>query len=256
MWISGGSLLLTLILKLMSFSYYEVYITSLRALTALGMPYGLDEDAAYMVTWLELNKLEGVKKLAEISTDINKNLNKKINLKDIKSKSVINLKKNLLLINGPSLFDYLYEETIKYKKLEIYFENCVDPIFIIPLAKTLSKNLKFIRICWVNQNKKKFLVNITKNNILIGESKKNININNGQVLLQFSSYKKNTWKKNLEINNINYKINFNIEQKHLKDSLKPEKKYWDIILKLSKKTLVSATKQSRSKGAGGGNDND
>ena len=116
--------------------------------------------------------------------------------------------------------------------------------------------MKFIRACWVDQNKKKILLNITKNNILIGESKKNINIYNGQVLLQFSSYKKNTWKKNLEINNINYKINFNIEQKHLKDALRPEKKYWDIILKLSKKTLVKASKQSRDKGAGGGNDND
>ena len=51
----------------MSLSFYEVYITSLRALIAMGFPYGVDEDAGFMTTWLELHKLGGIQKLAELS---------------------------------------------------------------------------------------------------------------------------------------------------------------------------------------------
>ena len=31
--------------KVVSFSYYEIYITCLRAFSAMGFPYGADEDA-------------------------------------------------------------------------------------------------------------------------------------------------------------------------------------------------------------------
>ena len=37
----------------------------------MGFPYGADEDAASMVTWLELNKLDGLKNLVKISNKIN-----------------------------------------------------------------------------------------------------------------------------------------------------------------------------------------
>ena len=100
----------------------------------MGFPYGLDEDAAFMTTWLELHKLEGVKKLAELSDNFDQLLQKKINLEDIKSKKSINIHKSSLLMNGPSLFDYLYEETKKNQQLEIFLENCIDPIYIIPLV--------------------------------------------------------------------------------------------------------------------------
>ena len=47
----------------MSFSYYEVYTTSLRAFSSMGFPYGADEDAAYIIAWLELNKFNGLNSL-------------------------------------------------------------------------------------------------------------------------------------------------------------------------------------------------
>ena len=67
----------------MSFSYYEVYITSLRAFTGMGFPYGADEDAAYMVSWLELNKLNGVKLLAETFQNFDNQYEGRINFNDI-----------------------------------------------------------------------------------------------------------------------------------------------------------------------------
>ena len=32
----------------------------------MGFPYGADEDAAFMITWMELNKLKGIENFAKI----------------------------------------------------------------------------------------------------------------------------------------------------------------------------------------------
>ena len=44
----------------MSYSYYEVYTNTQRAFAGIGFPYGADEDAAYIITWLELYNLKGI----------------------------------------------------------------------------------------------------------------------------------------------------------------------------------------------------
>ena len=44
----------------MSYSYYEVYTNAQRAFSGLGFPYGADEDAAYIISWLEAFELEGI----------------------------------------------------------------------------------------------------------------------------------------------------------------------------------------------------
>ena len=61
----------------MTYSFYEVYINCLRACRSIGFPYGVNEDAAYMTSWLELHKLEGLKKLSELIKQHKKNLKKK-----------------------------------------------------------------------------------------------------------------------------------------------------------------------------------
>jgi len=246
-----------LLIEIVSFSYYEVYITSLRALTAMGFPYGADEDAAFMTTWLELYNLGGIQKLSEQSNQIDKQFNGIINLEDIKSKKSINLYKTSLLMKGPGLFDYLYEETKKKQNLEVILENCIDPIYIMPLSKKLSNKLESISAYWI-ENNKKIGIDISKNKMLIGESKNNTEILDGQVYLQFSinDTNKSSLKTNLDINNIKYEINDTIEQRQLKESLKPDPVHWNIISKFAHKTFVPATDVSRNRGAGGGDDND
>ena len=51
------------ILISVSYSYYEVYTNSQRAFSGLGFTYGSDEDAAFIITWLELCGLGGIKLL-------------------------------------------------------------------------------------------------------------------------------------------------------------------------------------------------
>ena len=44
----------------MSYSYYEVYTNAQRAFSGLGFPYGADEDAAFIISWLEAFELNGI----------------------------------------------------------------------------------------------------------------------------------------------------------------------------------------------------
>ena len=98
----------------MKLSYYEVYITSLRAFSGMGFPYGADEEAAYMVSWLELNKLNGVKLLADTYKKFDNKFDAIVNFDDINTTS-FNLKNVSLLMKGPGLFDY-YENQLQNNK--------------------------------------------------------------------------------------------------------------------------------------------
>jgi hypothetical protein len=223
----------------------------------MGFPYGADEDAAYMTTWLELYKLGGIQKFAQLSKKLDNNFNGKFNLSDIKLEKSINLFHTSLLMKGPGLFDFLYEETKKNKYLEVKLENCIDPVCVIPLAKRLSDNLDFVSGCWIDENERKIGLNISKSEIFIGELKNNIKIYNGQVILQFSTnYKKYYKKKYLLIKKINIQINDASKQQHLEKSINPNSTDWKIISKYAQRTFVSASDESRKKGAGGGDDND
>ena len=46
----------------------------------MGFPYGADEDAAFIIAWLELNKLNGIKLLANSINIIDQKYDGKINL--------------------------------------------------------------------------------------------------------------------------------------------------------------------------------
>ena len=224
----------------------------------MGFPYGADEDAAFMTTWLELHKLGGIQKLSELSNQIDQQFKGKINLDEVQSKKSINLHGTSLLMKGPGLFDYLYEETKKIQHLEVTLENCIDPIFIIPLTNKLSKKIESIKACWLDDKSKKVGINVSKNNMLIGKMEKNLEILNEQVLLQFSINDIHRSSNNLElnINNIKHEINDAVEQDHLEESLNPNSMHWNIISRIARQTFVPASHESRIKGAGGGDDND
>ena len=163
-------------------------------------------------------------------------------------------------MKGPSLFDYFYEETKKNYYFEVTLENCIDPIFIIPLAERLSKKLESINASWLNDNKKKVGVCLSKNKILIGDIEDSMEILDGQVILQFSidnvGRDKSSENRKLSIKNIKLEINYAVEQGHLEKSLKPLSRHWDILLEYAHKTFVPTSDESRIRGAGGGNDND
>ena len=64
----------------MRYSFYEVYVTALRAFSGMGFPYGADEDAAFIIAWLELNNFNGIKLLVNSIDIIDNQYNGKVNI--------------------------------------------------------------------------------------------------------------------------------------------------------------------------------
>ena len=235
----------------MSLSYYEVYITSLRAFTGMGFPYGADEDAAYMVSWLELNKLNGVKMLAKTFQNFDNQYEGKINFNEINA-TTIDIKNTSLLMKGPGLFDYCEAQLQKSNNISVSLTNCIDPYYLLPLMFKLSKKINFCSAWWDNKEKNNVLCEAQKNFLKFGTAP-NLKIKNkNQVELFFS-------KENKKLNNyrdITKKITIKTIQDNLESALSPGNKDWRIISKLAQRTFVPESVESRIMGAGGGDAND
>ena len=225
----------------MSYSYYEVYTNAQRAFSGLGFPYGADEDAAYIISWLEAFELEGFNLFSSIQKKIDNNFNGALENNKLFNK--INLEKRSCLMIGPGLIDFLNFHTLKNNEINIEFQNCSDPLFLIPLLyRAIKKNI-FSKI--INQNK--IYVVLGKNNIFIHDDIKNNNCSD--FILNLST---NEYQISKEINPLDY----NILNTNISNGLNPDQSSWDEISDLAFRTYVPESEESREKGAGGGDAND
>jgi len=232
-------------------SYYEVYITSLRAFTGMGFPFGADEDAAYMVSWLELNKLDGIKSLAKTYKNFDNQYNAKINLEEINN-TYFDLRNISLLMKGPGLFDYYETQLQNNKNINISLINCIDPHYLLPLMFKASKKINYCKAVLNNENNENIIYQARKNLIQIGTTFDIKMIKDNQIELFFSN-------ENIKINNfkkLKNEITPKTVQNSLASALSPDFEDWKQISNLANRTFVPESKESRSKGAGGGDAND
>ena len=124
----------------MSFSYYEVYTTSLRAFSSMGFPYGADEDAAYIIAWLELNKFNGLNSLVNSIEVVDNKYDGKINPNALNNSS-LDLNYSSLLMKGPGLIDFYQSELGNKKDLHLTLNNCPNPEYLLPLLYRSSKKI-------------------------------------------------------------------------------------------------------------------
>ena len=227
----------------MSYSYYEVYNNTLRAFRGMNFPYGSDEDAAYIITYLELYKLDGLKLLANNLDKYDQNFNGTIDYID--SKNSFNLKNKSSLMIAPSLIDYTASKMEKANQITFELKNCSDFIFFIPLLIGLTKKNIYSSV----KNKNYIICNINKEKISINNLlKKNIN---SEENFQIKLHRKNSKFDNLDIN-----FQLNILYDRLSRGLTPKINDWKKISKIAFRTYVPESNESRNKGAGGGDDND
>ena len=217
----------------------------------MGFPYGADEDAAYMVSWLELNKLNGVKLFANTFKNFDNQYEGRINFEDINA-TTFDLKNISLLMKGPGLFDYCEAQLQKSNDISVSLTNCIDPYYLLPLMFKSSKKINYCRALWGDKERKNVICEAQKNLIRFGTAS-NLKIKNkDQVELFFS-------KKNKKMNifkDITKKITIETMQNNFESALSPETKDWQIISKIAKRTFVPESEESRIKGAGGGDAND
>ena len=217
----------------------------------MGFPYGADEDAAYMVSWLELNKLNGVKLLAKTFKNFDNQYEGGINFEDINA-TTFDLKNISLLMKGPGLFDYCEAQLQTSNDISVSLTNCIDPYYLLPLMFKSSKKINYCKTLWSDKGKKNVICESQKNLIQYGTDS-NLNIKNkDQVELFFS--KENKKMKNYR--DLTKKITIETMQNNLESALTPDNKDWQIISKLAHRTFVPESEESRIKGAGGGDAND
>ena len=120
----------------MSYSYYEIYTNAQRAFSGLGFPYGADEDAAFIISWLEAFELNGIHLFANIQKKIDNNYDGTLTNKNFVNE--INLEKKSCLMIGPGLVDFVNFQTLKNNEVNLEIHQCIDPLFLIPLLYRLS----------------------------------------------------------------------------------------------------------------------
>ena len=224
----------------MSYSYYEVYTNAQRAFSGLGFPYGADEDAAYIISWLEAFELDGIHLLSIIKKKIDSNFNGVLG--NNKLTNQINLENRSCLMIGPGLIDFLNFHTLKNNDIKIEFQNCSDPLFLIPLLYRAVKKNIFSKII----SKNKIYTVLGKNEIFIHDDIKNNKCENFILNLSTNEY---------QIDN-EEALDYNLLNTNISNGLNPNQSSWDEISDLAFRTYVPESEESRERGAGGGDAND
>ena len=233
----------------MSFSYYEVYTTSLRAFSSMGFPYGADEDAAYIIAWLELNKFNGLNSLVNSIEVVDNKYDGKINPNALNNSS-LDLNYSSLLMKGPGLIDFYQSELDDKKNLQVTLNNCPNPEYLLPLLYRSSKKIYYSNAIWLDTNNQIQLCEVKKNIMKIAKVPNQELVDKKQVRIFFSHEHKIQKK----FNSVTCTITSKTIQDNLANGISPNENNWKIISKLAHKTFVPETEESRIKGAGGSDD--
>ena len=233
----------------MSFSYYEVYTTSLRAFSSMGFPYGADEDAAYIIAWLELNKFNGLNSLVNSIEVVDNKYDGKINPNALNNSS-LDLNYSSLLMKGPGLIDFYQSELDDKKDLHLTLNNCSNPEYLLPLLYRSSKKIHYSNAIWLDNNNQIQCCEVNKNIMKIAKVSNQELVDNKQVRVFFSQKHKIRKK----FDSVTYTITSKTIQDNLANGISPNENNWKIISKLAARTFVPESEESRIKGAGGSDD--
>ena len=233
----------------MGYSFYEIYITAQRAFRAMGFPYGADEDAGFIIAWLELNHFNGIEILHKLIDSINQQYDGVIKLESLRSK--IDFKNSTILMKGSGLVDYLQSISNKKEKISIKIKNCPDGILFLPLLYKISKKNNYIELNFNNSKNKVNKYKINNKEIIFETS-----INQGLLIKNDVEIIINHDKKNLKNFSQQKIITQKIIQDNLAQSINTKEYLWKEISQMANKTFVPESEESRDKGAGGGDAND
>ncbi len=214
----------------------------------MGFPYGADEDAAFIIAWLELNNFKGVKILHKLITSKNQKYDGII--RNIHLSEKIDFKSSTILMKGSNLIDYLLSKFDHKKKISIIIKNCNDPILFLPLLYKISNENNDLELIFCDEKNKIFRYKIQNKEITFESKLDRKLVLNKEVKIIVNDQKT---LKNFSKNKI---IDQKIILKNLSQSIYPNEKLWKKISQVANKTFVPESDESRNKGAGGGDAND
>ena len=213
----------------------------------MGFPFGADEDAAYIIAWLELNKLNGVGIFKDNIEKIDQQYDGILNLKEFVSE--VDFKNKSILMKGSGLIDFLQSNIGQDQQILININNCSNGILFLPLLYKANKNIEFLKLVYKNSNNETNVFKIYNNKIFHNIDKDFTKNNELKITLS---------NKRISKINSSYEeiINDKKIQENLSESLRPKENDWNIISSIANRTFVPESEESRNRGAGGGDAND
>lgn len=241
----------------MRVSYNEVYNLSKKLFEGLGFPYGADEDAAFMVAWLEHHGLDG---LAQLQTAL-PGLSFAGGVTQVSQgpgSAVLDAGGASTLSAAPAAIDLATVLAQESGHGQVDLNHCRHPLFALPLAvKAIVRGLP-LHLFWRESDKLYgFEANETAETlrVLTDDVFEDLEVETLRILcgedipsrygLEGSSVQSLWTRQDLlkrEINCLDQGI-----------SVDPE--FWSCVVQLAGRVLVPATAESR-RGAGGGDAND
>jgi len=215
----------------------------------MGFPYGADEDAAYIIAWLELNKFNGLNSLVNSIEVVDNKYDGKINPNALNNSS-LDLNYSSLLMKGPGLIDFYQSELDDKKDLHLTLNNCSNPEYLLPLLYRSSKKIHYSNAIWLDTNNQIQCCEVNKNIMKIAKVSNQELVDNKQVRVFFSQKHKIRKK----FDSVTYTITSKTIQDNLANGISPNENNWKIISKLAARTFVPESEESRIKGAGGSDD--
>ena len=171
----------------MNYSFYEIYITAQRAFTAMGFPYGADEDAAYIIAWLELNNFNGIVLLANKLNELNQKFEGKIKLNNFNEN--INFENKSILMKGSGLIDFLKAELEIKDQISVKIINCKEGILFLPLLYKNSEFLKLSKLSYCYSDDEMKIYEIIDNKIIYYTKKNKDLLNKNEIVIFMSKNK-------------------------------------------------------------------
>ena len=214
----------------------------------MGFPYGSDEDAAFIIAWLELNNFQGISLLSNLINQLDQKYEGKIKLENLNQ--TIDFKNKSILMKGAGLIDFMSSEMKNNNKISVKIINCSNEIFFLPLLYKKTKYIKSSKLIFYDKNNINTYIIMDYKVIFYQEKYNNLKLQNTVDIIM------NKNKENFQYPVVNQLISETEIQKNLSKSLSPNQSSWNIISKIANKTFVPESDESRNKGAGGGDDND
>ena len=147
----------------------------------MGFPHGSDEDAAFIISWLELNNFGSISLLASSIKELDQKYQGILDIEDLSK--TINFKDVSILMKGSGLIDFMLSKTENKKKILVKIINCENSILFLPLLYKISKKINYITLSFCDSNNKLNIYELQNKKIIIKNKKNNKLLQNNDFII-------------------------------------------------------------------------
>ena len=237
----------------MKISLNELHVKCRNVFRGLGFPPGSDEEAAYIIGWLEIHRLDGLKQFPDICACLKKNaFPSSVGFSGI---GAIDCSQYCAIAVVPGAFDYLRSKDTDSQTCELVIDRCSDATLFLPLImKYMDSKHSWVVDGADGQSKTQIFADVGNEQLYVASSKQETAGSSSQIRIK----RINPLSSNSRNSSEGQSFASLHEREHhaIENGLEVEDTQWQFVLGMARKYLVPASAESRKKGAGGGDSND